>query len=358
MDGQDDSAEGNGGTDYRAGQAGPRVGAPLMYAVVLDAEPRSLRLVSGWPEPVPGPGEVLIQVRGVGICGSDLALHAGLRQPPSFPWVVGHETYGEIAATGPGVDRGRAGQRVVVEPNIPCGTCPACLSGRTSACPHRKVLGFSVPGTLAEQIVVPADFAWPVPPDWDDGDAVCTEPLTVALAAVRRAMTFKADTGRCLVIGAGSQGTLTCIALAAYGITPAVTDPHPGRQALAAGLGARPAYPGQGGFGLVFETSGAAEALTEAVNRTARGGLIVLMGLNSQPVPLVTQRIVQRQLTLMGSLIYDHPGDFAEVTGERGPGLSAGRVLRACYPMAEAEAAFRAAATVPGKTWIRVGADT
>jgi alcohol dehydrogenase/L-iditol 2-dehydrogenase len=139
-----------------------------------------------------------------------------------------------------------------------------------------------------------------------------------------------------------------------------VLDPHPGRQALATELGARPAGAGESGFGLVFETSGAPEALGEAVGRAARGGLIVLMGLNSQPVPLVTQRIVQRQLTLMGSLIYDHPGDFARVTGERGargglgPGLGAGRVLRACYPMADAEQAFRAAAAVPGKTWIRV----
>jgi alcohol dehydrogenase/L-iditol 2-dehydrogenase len=324
-----------------------------MRAVVLDAEPRVLRLVSDWPEPRPGPGEVLVQVRGVGICGSDLALHAGRRQPPSFPWVVGHETFGEIAATGPGVDGNRAGQRVVVEPNIPCGTCPACRAGRTSACPHRKVLGFSVPGTLAERIVVPAAFAWPVPPDWGDGDAVCAEPLTVALAAVRRALAIQADTGRCLVIGAGSQGTLACVALAACGIAPAVLDPQPGRRALATELGARPAEPREGGFGLVFETSGAPAALAEAVDRAARGGLIVLMGLNSQPVPVVTQRIVQRQLTLMGSLIYDHPGDFAAVTGE--PNRCAGRVLRACYPMAEAEAAFRAAATVPGKTWIRVG---
>jgi threonine dehydrogenase-like Zn-dependent dehydrogenase len=328
-----------------------------MRAVVLDAEPRSLRLAVDWPEPEPGPGEVLVQVRGVGICGSDLALHTGRRQPPSFPWVVGHETFGEIAATGPGVDESRARQRVVVEPNIPCGACPACRSGRTSACPHRKVLGFSVPGTLAERIVVPAAFAWPVPEDWADGDAVCAEPLTVALAAVRRAMSIQAGaqpsrTERCLVIGAGSQGTLACVALSACGIAPAVLDPQPGRQALAAELGARQAGPGEGGFGLVFETSGAPEALAEAVDRTARGGLIVLMGLNSQPVPLVTQRIVQRQLTLMGSLIYDHPGDFAAVTaaGNR----QAGRVLRACYPMAEAELAFRAAARVPGKTWIRV----
>jgi alcohol dehydrogenase/L-iditol 2-dehydrogenase len=323
-----------------------------MRAVVLDAEPRALRLVSDWPEPQPGPGEVLVQVRGVGICGSDLALHAGRRQPPSFPWVVGHETFGEIAATGPGVDASRTRQRVVVEPNIPCDTCPACRAGRTSACPHRKVLGFSVPGTLAERIVVPAAFAWPVPRDWGDGDAVCAEPLTVAHTAIRRALALSAAAEHCLVIGAGSQGTLACIALAASGITPAVLDPQPGRRALAAELGARTAEPGEGGFGLVFETSGAPDALAEAVDRAARGGLIVLMGLNSQPVPLVTQRIVQRQLTLMGSLIYDHPGDFAAVTGAGN--RRAGRVLRACYPMVQAETAFRAAAAVPGKTWIRV----
>jgi len=137
-----------------------------MRAVVLDDNPRSLRVVTDWPEPEPGPGEVLVEVRGVGICGSDLALHSGHRQPPRFPWVVGHETFGEVAGTGEGVDGGRTRQRVVIEPNIPCATCPACLSGRTSACPYRKSLGFSAPGTLAEKIVVPAEFAWPVPADW------------------------------------------------------------------------------------------------------------------------------------------------------------------------------------------------
>jgi 2-desacetyl-2-hydroxyethyl bacteriochlorophyllide A dehydrogenase len=330
-----------------------------MRAVVLDDEPRSLRVVSDWPEPEPGPGEVLVQVRGVGICGSDLALYSGHRQPPSFPWVVGHETVGEIAATGSGVDGGRTGQRVVIEPNIGCGTCPACQSGRTSTCAFRKALGFNAPGTLAEQIVVPAEFAWPVPEDWDDGDAVCAEPLTVALAAVRRARaalataTTPAGPDRCLVIGAGSQGTLICLALAAGGMSPSVLDPHPGRRALAVELGARPAGPADTGFSLVFETSGAPTGLAEAVDRAAHGGLVVLIGQNSRPVPFVTQPVVQRQLTLMGSLIYEHPGDFAEVTA--GPGRRAGRVLRACYPMAEAEAAFRGAAEVPGKTWIRVG---
>ena len=188
-------------------------------------------------------------------------------------------------------------------------------------------------------------------------DAVCAEPLTVALAAVRRAMAARAGPGaeRCLVIGAGSQGMLACIALTACGISPAVLDPHPGRAALATELGARVAGAGESGFGLVFETSGAPEALAEAVDRAAPGGLVVLIGQNSQPVPFVTETVVQRQLTLMGSLIYDHPGDFAELTGAPDPGRRAGRVLRACYPMAEAGAAFQAAAEVPGKTWIRVG---
>jgi len=304
---------------------------------------------------------VLVQVLGVGICGSDLALHAGHRRPPAFPWVIGHEAFGQIEVTGPGVDRGRAGQRVVVEPNIPCGGCLACRAGRTSACPYRKSLGFSVPGALADKIVVPAAFAWPVPADWGDCDAVCAEPLAVALAAVRRAMAAlaaavtPARADRCLVIGAGSQGTLACIALAASGISPTVLDPHPGRLALARELGARAPGPADTGFGLVFETSGTPAGLAEAVDRAEGGGLIVLIGQSSRPVPLVTERIVQRQLTLMGSLIYDHPGDFAQVTGERGPGRRAGRVLRACYPMAEAGAAFQAAAEVPGKTWIRVG---
>jgi alcohol dehydrogenase/L-iditol 2-dehydrogenase len=336
-----------------------------MRAVVLDRSPLSLRLADNWPEPEAGPGEVVVQVRGVGICGSDLSLHSARRHPPSFPWVVGHETLGEIAAVGAGVDSRRVGQRVVIEPNFPCLACPVCESGRTSACPDRISLGFSAPGTLAEKVAVPARFAWPVPGNWTDGDAVCAEPLTVARAAIRRAGERAAPELGCLVIGAGSQGALLCLALMARGITPSVLEPQPGRRALAAELGARPAAAGEAGFGLIFETSGATGALGEAVDRAAAGALVVMIGQSSQPVPLVTQTVVQRQLTLAGSLIYDHPDDFAGTMKPPGPppelpaadhsgaGIAA-RVLRACYPMAEAETAFRAARAVPGKTWIRL----
>ena len=134
-----------------------------MRAVVLERFPGPLRLVDDWPEPQPRSGQVVVQVRGVGICGSDLALLAGRRPPPALPWVPGHESTGEIIGAGPGADAGRIGQRVIIEPNFPCLACPACRAGRTSACPYRVSLGFNAPGVLAERIAVPAQFAWPVP---------------------------------------------------------------------------------------------------------------------------------------------------------------------------------------------------
>jgi threonine dehydrogenase-like Zn-dependent dehydrogenase len=326
-----------------------------MRAVLLeDATPRRLRMVDDWPEPEPGPGEVLVAVSGVGVCGSDLALLAAKRHPPGFPWLVGHETSGEVIGTGDGVDQDRVGQRVVIEPNFPCLACPACASGRTSSCPYRRSLGFTEPGTLAERIAVPARFAWPLPAIWDEGDAVCAEPLIVARAAIRRASSVRPiGEGGCLVVGAGSQGVLLCLSLAGRGIIPAVLEPRPGRRDLAVQFGARPLLPNDGGFSLVFETSGTGAGLDEAISRAAPNALIMLIGQNAQPVPLVTQIVVQRQLTLTGSLIYDHPRDFAEGIADGKPGAE--QMLKACYPMEEAEEAFRAAAEIPGKTWIKVG---
>jgi len=321
-------------------------------AVVLGEEPWSLHIADDWPEPRADSGQVIVRVLGVGVCGSDLALLSGRWLPPAGPWVPGHEAFGEIVAVGAGVGTERIGQRVAIEPNIPCLACPVCRSGLTSACPDRRSLGFSVPGTLAERIAIPAEFAWKVPADWSDADAVCTEPLTVALAAIRRSGVEAAGDGvRCLVIGAGSQGTMLCAGLVACGLRPQVIEPNAGRRELAAELGAPPAADGDGSFDVVFETSGTAAALADAVERAAAGGTVVLIGLSSAPAPLATEAVVRRQLRIQGSLTYDHPGDFAAVIKRT---LRPGRVLRACYPLGEAERAFRAAREVPGKTWIRM----
>ncbi len=317
---------------------------------MLGESPWSLRVTDDWPEPVAGSGQVIVRVRGVGICGSDLALLSGKRRAPAYPWVPGHEAFGDVVMTGDGVDRTRLGQRVVIEPNYPCLKCPACLSGRTSMCPDRAIVGFTAPGTLATLVAVPAPFAWPVPVGLADTDVVCLEPLTVALAAIRRSGAAPGD--RCLVVGAGSQGTLLCTALAGRGITPSVLEPRDGRRELAVSLGAVAAGPGDTGFEIVFETSGADAALTEAVTRAAPGATVVLIGLGGEATTVNTGLVVRSQLTLRGSLIYDHPGDFASTI--TGPVDSPGRVLRASYPLERAAEAFQAASEVPGKTWIRL----
>jgi len=322
-----------------------------LRAVILGEGPWSLRVVDDWPEPRADSGQVIVRVHGVGVCGSDLALLSGHWQPPYRPWVPGHEAFGEIVAAGPGAGRERIGQRVAIEPNIPCFACPACRSGLTSGCSDRRSLGFSVPGTLAERIAVPASFAWEVPGAWSDEDAVCAEPLTVALAAIRRSGVLLSRGSRCLVVGVGSQGAMLCAGLVAHGLSPHVIEPHAGRRGLAASLGALVAGPDDGDFGVVFETSGTAAAVADAVERTAAGGTVVLIGLAGEAARLATEVVVRRQLRIQGSLTYDHPGDFAAVIKQN---LRPGRVLRACYPLAEAEQAFRAAREVPGKTWIRL----
>ena len=327
-----------------------------MRAAVLDHFPHRLRVVDDWPEPAAGPGQVIVQVRGVGICGSDLALLAGRRKPPTLPWVPGHETYGEIVATGQDIDPGRVGERVVIEPNVPCFECPACAAGRTSACPRRQILGFNAPGTLAERVAVPAGMAWPVPQNWTDQDAVCAEPLAVAQAAIRRS-------------GASARHALPCRRRRIAGDAGLSCPRGHGRHPLRARAAARAARDGRlaggaagqsaqdDGFQLVFETSGLAAAFAEAVRRTAGGGGIVAIGMSSEPLGLTSQTLVSRQLTVLGSLIYDHPGDFAMTMRADLDGLRPGRVLRACYPLDDAPSAFAAAREVPGKTWIRVGGD-
>jgi threonine dehydrogenase-like Zn-dependent dehydrogenase len=322
------------------------------------------------PEPDCGADDVLVAVGGVGLCGSDLAVVSGERAVPALPWVLGHEAVGTIVAVGGAVTDRHAGQRVVVEPNYPCLHCGPCRSGATASCVRRRAAGITEPGLLAERVAVPARFCWPVGADLADEDAVCVEPFTVALGAARLAGARPGQ--RCLVVGAGSQGLLVCLALSHLGAIPVVTDPQPGRLALAESLGAVPltgaastlgslAADGPAGadagdgerFGVVVETSGVAEAFTGAVERAAVGGTVVVVGQSRRAAAVSTFTLVQRRLTVRGCLIYDHPAGFADsLAALAGGGLRPGRVLRGRFGLAEAPRAFAEAASVPGKSWI------
>jgi 2-desacetyl-2-hydroxyethyl bacteriochlorophyllide A dehydrogenase len=322
-----------------------------MRAVTLVA-PGRVEVRDDLPEPTPGPDDVLIAVRAVGLCGSDLSVVAGHRAVPSLPWVLGHEAIGKVVAVGLNVTDRHEGQQVVVEPNYPCGTCEPCLKHTTAGCVRRRIVGITEPGALAERIAVPARFAWPV--DADEKHALCVEPLAVALSAVDR-LDLEPGT-RCLVIGAGAQGQLVSLALQARGAAPVVTDVNAERAKLAVELGAELFPRDDERFAAVVETSGAPSALTEAVSRTAHGGSIALIGQSEQPSSIRTFDLVQRRLTLQGCLIYDHPAGFAAALALlREADVRPGRILRHRFSLDDAAAAFRAAGTATGKSWISLG---
>ncbi len=267
--------------------------------------------------------------------------------------MVGHEGGGEIVAVGAEVRGRRPGQVVVIEPNISCSHCAPCKAGQTSSCTNRRALGVNEPGIAAERVRVPAEFCWPVP----DGTLSTTiagfEPSVVARATVRRVGLHEGD--RCLVVGAGSQGLMMCLYLHSLGLHPFVVEPHPGRLALALQLGARAHEPGLDGYPFVFETSGAQSAFRPALDAVGPGGQLVLIGQSSADVAITTRELVQRQLTVRGSLIYDHPQDFAEavqVLDDGDAGIAS--VMQASYSPFDADRAFSEAGEIAGKSWLDV----
>ena len=203
--------------------------------------------------PEPGPGEVLVRVHSVGVCGSDTHYydHGRIgRFVVEDPLVLGHEASGEITALGPGVTSRRAGQRVSIEPGVPDLTCAQCLAGRYNLCPDMRF--FATPpidGAFAEYVVVHEAFAHPVPDSIGDDAAALLEPLSVGVWACRKGRVGAGS--RVLVTGAGPIG-LVCVQTAvAFGATEVVvSDVNPARLGLARDLGAtttidplRPASP-------------------------------------------------------------------------------------------------------------------
>ena len=312
-------------------------------------------VVDAIPEPAVGPDDVSIAVGGVGLCGSDLSVFSGKWTAPAYPWVMGHEAFGTIEAIGPGVPRERIGQTVVVEPNVACFTCDQCRRGWTSACVSRQSVGMNRPGALAERLVVPSRFAWPIT-GVAPTDLVCVEPTAVVLAALRRLGTPVPES--VLVIGVGAQGLLMSLALVERGVMVHVHDVNQDRVASAVGLGAVVAATDESSprFHLVVDTVGSPASVEVALGRLEVGGTLLFLGLDGRPLDLTAQTVVRRQLVLRGSLTYDHPGDFeAAIAVVRDGSFAPGRIVSDAYALEDAQLAFERSGTTAGKTWIRVG---
>jgi threonine dehydrogenase-like Zn-dependent dehydrogenase len=245
------------------------------------------------PEPELADGDVLVHVRTVGICGSELhgARHPGFRKPPL---IMGHE----FAGTNDN------GDRVVINPMLSCGHCELCLGGLRQVCRERQIIGVHRAGGFAERVAVPGSTLRPVP-DWLGWDAAAmVEPAANAVHAWNIA---RAPAGaRAAVLGCGAIGLLCLLTALSGGAGRVdVTDLDPGRLAEASRLGAAAAGPGlDGEYDVIFDAVGSPVTRAVSVRHLRPGGTAVWLGLADDAPGFDANALIRAEKRVQGSFAY------------------------------------------------------
>jgi L-iditol 2-dehydrogenase len=267
------------------------------------------------PVPVAGPGEVVVRVDSVGVCGSDTHYydHGRIgRFVVEAPLVLGHEAAGEVTSIGPGVTSLRTGQRVSIEPGVPDLTCRQCLAGRYNLCPNMRFFATPpVDGAFAEYVVVHAAFAHPVPDEISADEAALLEPLSVGVWACRKGGVTAGS--RVLVTGAGPIGLVSVQTALAFGATEVVvSDVNPVRLALARELGATAVVDARTTSvtdldrppEVLLECSGYPPAIADGIRALDRAGRAVLVGMGGDEITLPLSVVQERELEVTGTFRY------------------------------------------------------
>jgi L-iditol 2-dehydrogenase len=275
-----------------------------------------------WPEPAIGPGEVLLRLKGCGLCGSDIAK---LGDPATkIPAVFGHEVVGEVTRLGAGVSGYAVGDRVVAAHHVPCGACHYCRRGSESMCAAFKASNLD-PGGFAEYVRIPEPNVrhamFRVPPQVGDVAASFVEPLACCVRAVRRTGIRPGDTA--VVVGLGSIGCLFVQLLKRTGAAVVGCDTLADRVALArrlgadnggsadtAGAAARALSDGRGADHVIV-TGGGVQVLPWAADVLRDGGTVHCFAGGGDTLPLSLDRLYRRELTISATYS-SSPADLAE----------------------------------------------
>lgn len=305
------------------------------------------------PIPEPGLQEVRIKMQMLGICGSDVSLYLGHRANTPLPLIIGHEGIGKIDKIGARVSGLSLGQRVVIEPNFPCGHCSLCWGGRSNICLNKRIFGVLEPGCFAEYAVVPAQFVWQIPDSIADEDAVLIEPLAVSLHALYTSPSRPGDV--LAVIGLGAIGLLLVQTACRMGYRVLAYDRVAAKVRLAEGLGAIPLAAEStetelakawqnAGVSTIFECAGAAPALSTAVNAAPGGAVVVVVGLADQPSSISEFTLTRQGIQLLSSIIYQHPLDFRRAIRLLEQGfIQPSKIISAQEPFVQLHAALETA---------------
>jgi 2-desacetyl-2-hydroxyethyl bacteriochlorophyllide A dehydrogenase len=275
------------------------------------------------PQPKCGEGEVLIKVRSVGLCGSDLTTYRGQNPMVNYPRIPGHEIAGEIAERGKGVStRLKKGLMVTVSPYTACGKCYPCRMGRANCCRFNQTMGVQRDGAATEYIVMPVEKV-----HLTDGLSVeqtaCVEPVSVGCHAVNRGRVTDKDTA--LVFGCGVIG-LGAIASAVYKkATVIAVDVDDAKLARAKRMGAQHtinsakedltdrvrAITNDDGANVAIEAVGLPQTFRAAVEQVSFAGRVVYIGYAKKPVEYETKLFVSKEVDIMGSRnAFSHEIDY------------------------------------------------
>ena len=312
-------------------------------------------------KPQPLPGEVLLRVRFVGFCGSDLSSYLGGNQLVSYPRIPGHEISGVIAGKGEGVpERFREGDAVTVIPYTHCGRCPACRRGRPNACRENQTLGVQRDGAMQEFITVPWQKLLQAP-KLNELELAVVEPLTVGFHAIGRGRVEASDT--VMVQGCGMIGTGAILAALQRRARVIAVDVDERKLELARTLGVRhllnprksdlhgelDELTGGNGPDVVVEAAGSPDSYRTALAEVAYTGRVVCIGYTGSEVPLNPGLFVKKEMDILGSRNAAVEDFQAVITFLEQGGFPLDRIITEKVKPGEAARAFERWAGDPGR---------
>ena len=276
-----------------------------MRAVVVSG-PGNVSLVSV-PDPVPDRDEVVVEVRGCGICGTDLHLVSGDLGTERFPLIPGHEPWGEVVACGSGVRNVEVGQIVAIDPSLHCGQCGPCRRGQGNMCENWGAIGGTKPGAWAQFVLAPAANAYVLPQGWPIEVAALIEPVACAVRGLQRLNPLPDQSA--IVFGAGTMGLILAILLQERGVGPVtIVDTNASRRDLATRLTrAQVMTPEEAAHcraPWVIEATGNPVAFESALASVARAGTFMVFGVASPHAmaSISPYRVYADELTIVGSM--------------------------------------------------------
>src|SRR5215217_7066893 len=325
--------------------------AAIMYA------PHEIRLEDR-PVPEPGPKEVLVEIRAVGVCGSDVHYYEEGRIG-SFvvrePLILGHESMGTIVASGDETTKHEVGERVTLEPGVPDMTCRECRAGRYNLCPNVRF--FATPpidGAFTNYVNIHEDFAFSLPDGLSDNAGALMEPLSVGIWACKKGNVTAGD--HVLVTGAGPIGLLAIQVAFAQGATEVtVTDVADERLEIARRLGATRALNvaeeplDEAGMeaDVLIECSSNERALGDGISCVRPAGVAVVVGMGPNEETSVPLAFIQtREITLTGTFRYANTYPIAIDLAATGK-VDLDAMVTSHYGLADTEEALQASGKDP-----------